>query len=58
VPASSPNPPRRASRPADGDAPTLPDRAEDDRDLGWGDDPAAGERDDDWYVRERPPHHE
>lgn len=27
----------------------------DETDLGWGDGPSA--RDDDWYKRERPPHH-
>jgi hypothetical protein len=37
------------------DEPVLPDRTGDERDVGWGDPPA--ERDDDWYRRERPPHH-
>jgi hypothetical protein len=32
----------------------LPSTASDE--VGWGDDPA--ERDDEWYRRERPPHHE
>jgi hypothetical protein len=36
----------------------LPEVSSDERDLGWGDDPGAGRRDDDWYRRERPPHHE
>jgi hypothetical protein len=36
--------------------PVLPDVTRDERDLGWGDDPS--ERDDEWYRRERPPHHE
>jgi hypothetical protein len=36
--------------------PVLPDRSRDEQDIGWGDEPA--ERDDDWYRRERPPHHE
>ena len=36
--------------------PVLPDVSSDDRDVGWGDEPA--ERDDEWYRRERPPHHE
>ncbi|MDT4939843.1 MAG: hypothetical protein QOG80_3514 [Pseudonocardiales bacterium] len=35
--------------------PTLPEQTSDDRDVGWGDEPA--ERDDEWYRRERPPHH-
>jgi hypothetical protein len=33
----------------------LPDRSRDEQEVGWGDAPA--ERDDDWYRRERPPHH-
>jgi hypothetical protein len=37
------------------DDPVLPDVSRDDQDVGWGDEP--GERDDDWYRRERPPHH-
>ncbi len=40
------------------DDPVLPTRARDDSDVGWGDERAAsGERDEDWYRRERPPHH-
>lgn len=35
--------------------PVLPDRPRDETDVGWGDEPA--ERDDEWYRRERPPHH-
>ncbi|HEY2166375.1 MAG TPA: hypothetical protein VGH01_04355 [Jatrophihabitantaceae bacterium] len=48
---------RRSPRaPADDGAPVLPDRAAEDRDEeAWGDGPAG--RDDDWYRRERPPHH-
>jgi hypothetical protein len=34
----------------------LPNVSGDETDVGWGDEPA--ERDDDWYRRERPPHHE
>jgi hypothetical protein len=30
----------------------------DERDIGWGDDPRDLVRDDEWYRRERPPHHE
>ncbi len=41
---------------ADGDEPVLPGVSSDERDVGWGDE-AAG-RDEDWYRRERPPHHE
>ena len=51
----SAHPPPR--RPED-EKPVLPDVTEDERDLGWGDDPESGRRDDDWYRRERPPHHE
>lgn len=36
--------------------PVLPDVTRDERDVGWGDEPT--ERDDEWYRRERPPHHE
>ena len=38
------------------DDPVLPTVSSDERDVGWGDEP--GERDEDWYRRERPPHHE
>lgn len=38
------------------DEPVLPEISRDERDVGWGDEP--GERDDEWYRRERPPHHE
>jgi hypothetical protein len=34
----------------------LPEISRDESDVGWGDEP--GERDDEWYRRERPPHHE
>jgi hypothetical protein len=45
----------RERRPHD-DEPVLPDVTRDERELGWGDEP--GERDAEWYRRERPPHHE
>jgi hypothetical protein len=38
--------------------PVLPDRADEDRDEAWGERPGSSHRDDDWYRRERPPHHE
>lgn len=41
----------------DDDEPVLPALPRDERDEGWGDEPGAGRRDDDWYRRERPPHH-
>jgi hypothetical protein len=48
--------PRRPERHRKDDEPVLPETTRDERDVGWGDEP--GERDDDWYRRERPPHHE
>lgn len=45
----------RRKRPAR-EQPVLPDVTRDEHDVGWGDEPS--ERDDDWYRRERPPHHE
>lgn len=47
--------PTRRRRHGD-DEPVLPDTTRDERNVGWGDEP--GERDDEWYRRERPPHHE
>ena len=38
----------------------IPEQTSDDTSVGWGDDvdaESAAERDDDWYLRERPPHH-
>lgn len=38
----------------------LPEQTGDDTDAGWGDDDRvarSAERDDEWYLRERPPHH-
>ncbi|HEU5267792.1 MAG TPA: hypothetical protein VFU35_13875 [Jatrophihabitans sp.] len=57
---------RRRERLAGGarspEPPTLPDRAQDDLDIGWGDGPSepgrVSDRDEAWYRRERPPHHE
>ncbi len=40
----------------DDDGPVLPDVTRDELDTVWGDEP--GERDEDWYRREKPPHHE
>jgi hypothetical protein len=48
--------PARSARRRSKDEPVLPDVSRDEADVGWGDDP--GERDADWYRRERPPHHE
>lgn len=36
--------------------PVLPEVSRDDTDVGWGD--ADSRRDEEWYRRERPPHHE
>ncbi|HEY2042504.1 MAG TPA: hypothetical protein VGH11_07485 [Jatrophihabitans sp.] len=49
-PSLSPHPRRRYSA-----GPVLPQSSKDDSDLGWGDEPSR--RTDDWYERERPPHH-
>jgi hypothetical protein len=56
---SEPHPPPAAEPvlPAE-DEPVLPRTSRDERDVGWGDEPADLYRDDDWYHRERPPHHE
>jgi hypothetical protein len=37
--------------------PVLPQVSRDEEDRGWGDRPSSDDRDDDWYQRERPPHH-
>jgi hypothetical protein len=46
----------RPRRGDEAEEPVLPDISRDELDVGWGDEPA--ERDDEWYRRERPPHHE
>ena len=51
---TSPQPPEPRSD--EDEAPMLPSRSDDDSDVGWGDEPT--QRDEDWYRRERPPHHE
>jgi hypothetical protein len=43
-------------RPAERNEAVLPDISSDELDVGWGDE--TSERDDEWYQRERPPHHE
>jgi len=48
-------PPAAAAR-QPGEGELLPQRSSDEQDLGWGDDP--GDYGDDWYLAERPPHHE
>jgi hypothetical protein len=47
--------PEPTARPTERDEPVLPDVSSDELDVGWGDEPS--ERDDEWYQRERPPHH-
>lgn len=54
--ADRPTAPDPENRPPERDEPVLPDVSRDETDLGWGDEPA--QRDDDWYRREKPPHHE
>jgi hypothetical protein len=49
-PSLSSQPSRRHSA-----VPELPQSPKDESRVGWGDDPA--EYSDDWYRRERPPHH-
>ena len=50
--------PERPEQPArPDDEPVLPDLPPDETDVAWGDEPARRD-DDDWYLRERPPHHE
>jgi hypothetical protein len=52
-----------SSRPSPDDAdetPVLPRISSDEQDVGWGEVPDGrdgGERDEEWYRRERPPHH-
>jgi hypothetical protein len=45
----------RETRRRDHERPVLPKSPRDDE-VGWGDEPS--ERDDEWYRRERPPHHD
>jgi hypothetical protein len=47
------------SEPPDDEAPTLPDVTDDERSVGWGDDLADAEADDDRrFLEDRPPHHD
>ena len=50
-------PPRKPNSSPPDDEPVLPDVTSDERDRGWGDDRDGGRRDEEWYRRERPPHH-
>jgi hypothetical protein len=36
----------------------LPDLTDDERDVGWGDEPESEGRDERWYREQRPPHHD
>jgi hypothetical protein len=55
---------RRPPRREEDEKPVLPDVTDDERPIGWGDDlsdgrdDGDGRRDEQWYRRERPPHHE
>jgi hypothetical protein len=51
-----PERPSEPAKPVGRDEPVLPEVSRDELDVGWGDEPS--ERGDDWYRRERPPHHE
>jgi len=51
------SPPRKPESGARDDEPVLPDVTSDEQDRGWGDDRDGGRRDEEWYRRERPPHH-
>jgi hypothetical protein len=51
-----PQAPEPPERPRDDEAPVLPQRSSDEDD-GWGDREERVDRDE-WYRRERPPHHE
>lgn len=56
---SAPRGPRRPERSDRDDRPVLPEVTEDEHAVGWGDDRNDREdRDEAWYRRERPPHHE
>jgi hypothetical protein len=60
---TEPDRPRRTDdsrrAPAEPDEPpVLPEVSGDERDIGWSEDPGGGRRDEEWYRRERPPHHE
>jgi hypothetical protein len=50
-----PRPGERVPRRRGDERPVLPETSREEE-VGWGDEP--GERDDEWYRRERPPHHE
>jgi len=53
--SSSESPPARHLRRSGQGSPVLPDRSTDETEVGWGDEQSR--YDDDWYLRERPPHH-
>jgi len=55
VTASRDDPSPQVERDEEAVLPVVP---RDERDVGWGDDPESGRRDEDWYRSERPPHHE
>jgi hypothetical protein len=52
------DPPQTAAKAVPAEEPVLPEVSGEDRDEGWGADPEVGRRDEQWYRRERPPHHE
>jgi hypothetical protein len=56
TPPVEPVPPVPTAPPAPAERSVLDEPAAEDRDEVWGD-RGAGARDEDWYRRERPPHH-
>jgi len=54
---NAPQAPPPIERPGEDDVPVLPQRSTDEDDTGWGDRDEPADRDE-WYRRERPPHHE
>jgi hypothetical protein len=55
-PEHSPAPGRAPAEPDDDETPVLPSVTRDEVDEGWGDE--SSQRDEEWYRRERPPHHD
>ncbi len=51
TPEAAQSPPPQVHEP---EPPVIPQRSEDEQDLGWGE--GSGGRPDEWYLGERPPH--
>jgi hypothetical protein len=54
---TAPQLPQPYEPPREDEAPVLPQRSTDEDDTGWGDRDERADRDE-WYQRERPPHHQ